>query len=248
MLTREEILQFLRDNKERFAEQYGVTKIGLFGSFARDEATEESDVDVCVEMPPTHEDVWYLQRNLWRLQEEIEEKTSREVDVVRVYREMDSLLEKCIKKDAILDTGKKWTPESRGKNRGITMTKNVDWALVLGILEKVQKSLMTIERRFQDVPDAEYFSRSELGEERKDGICMQFATVGDSFRQIDKQTNKTFLSRFTEIDWKQVIGFRDKLAHDYYRIDDNTLFVICQTHLPPLLATVNRMIEDLEKL
>ena len=35
MLTREDILQFLRDNKERFAEQYGVTKIGLFGSFAR---------------------------------------------------------------------------------------------------------------------------------------------------------------------------------------------------------------------
>ena len=45
MLTRDDILQFLRDNKERFAEQYGVTKIGLFGSFARDEATEESDVD-----------------------------------------------------------------------------------------------------------------------------------------------------------------------------------------------------------
>ena len=33
--TREEILQILRDNKERFAEKYGVTKLGLFGSFAR---------------------------------------------------------------------------------------------------------------------------------------------------------------------------------------------------------------------
>jgi predicted nucleotidyltransferase len=47
MLTREDILQILRDNKERFAEKYGVTKLGLFGSFARNEATEESDVDVC---------------------------------------------------------------------------------------------------------------------------------------------------------------------------------------------------------
>jgi hypothetical protein len=39
MLTREDILTILRDNKERFAEKYGVTKLGLFGSFARNEAT-----------------------------------------------------------------------------------------------------------------------------------------------------------------------------------------------------------------
>ena len=50
MLTREDILKILHDNKERFAEKYGVTKLGLFGSFARNEATEESDVDICVEL------------------------------------------------------------------------------------------------------------------------------------------------------------------------------------------------------
>jgi len=95
MLTREDVLQFLRENKERFAEQYGVTKIGLFGSFARDEATEESDVDVCVEMPePTYE-------GICRLREEIMEKSMRKVDIVQVRRGMDSLLRRCIKKDAI---------------------------------------------------------------------------------------------------------------------------------------------------
>ena len=94
-LTREDILQFLRENKERFAEQYGVTKIGLFGSFARGEATEESDVDVCVEITePTYS-------GMCRLREEIMEKSLREVDLVRVRRGMDSLLKKCIKKDAI---------------------------------------------------------------------------------------------------------------------------------------------------
>ena len=50
MLTREDILKILHDDKERFAEKYGVTKLGLFGSFARNEATEESDVDICVEL------------------------------------------------------------------------------------------------------------------------------------------------------------------------------------------------------
>ena len=68
MLPREGILTILRDNKERFAEKYGVTKIGLFGSFARNEATEESDVDVCVEVIEPTYDV------MFDLREEIMEK------------------------------------------------------------------------------------------------------------------------------------------------------------------------------
>jgi predicted nucleotidyltransferase len=95
MLTREEILQFLRENKERFAEQYGVTKLGLFGSFARNEATEESDVDICVELAePTYDVVF----DLW---EEIVGKTARSVDIVHVRRGMNSFLRKRIRRDAI---------------------------------------------------------------------------------------------------------------------------------------------------
>ena len=94
MLTREDILKILRDNKEQFAEKYSVTKLGLFGSFARDEATEESDVDICVEMPPVYNKMF----DLW---EEIVEKTSRSVDLVRVRREMDTLLKRRIERDAV---------------------------------------------------------------------------------------------------------------------------------------------------
>ena len=95
MLTREDVLQFLRENKERFAEQYGVTKIGLFGSFARNEATEESDVDVCVEIAkPTYDGVC-------RLREEIMEKSLRDVDLVCVRDGMNAILKKFIDRDAV---------------------------------------------------------------------------------------------------------------------------------------------------
>ena len=48
-MTKEEILDFLRENKQLLREKYHVTKIGLFGSYARDEATEESDIDIAIE-------------------------------------------------------------------------------------------------------------------------------------------------------------------------------------------------------
>ena len=94
MLTREEILQFLRDNKKRFAEQYGVTKIGLFGSFARDEATEESDVDVCVEMPPHFFSVAIVR-------EELETTFQRSVHVVRWREELRELFKERLRRDTI---------------------------------------------------------------------------------------------------------------------------------------------------
>ena len=46
--SRDDVLRLLRDHKEALRERFGVTEVYLFGSFARDEATEASDVDVVV--------------------------------------------------------------------------------------------------------------------------------------------------------------------------------------------------------
>lgn len=48
MLTREKILKELAGNETRIRD-LGVRRIGLFGSFVRDEAGEESDIDILVE-------------------------------------------------------------------------------------------------------------------------------------------------------------------------------------------------------
>jgi predicted nucleotidyltransferase len=47
-LTRAEVLTTLAEQGTLLAE-FGVQSISLFGSFARDEATDESDVDLLVE-------------------------------------------------------------------------------------------------------------------------------------------------------------------------------------------------------
>lgn len=49
MVTREIILQQLREHYPYLTAEYGVKRIGLFGSFARGTADETSDIDVVVE-------------------------------------------------------------------------------------------------------------------------------------------------------------------------------------------------------
>ena len=48
MTTRGEILDFLVRNKQYFRTRFGVTKIGLFGSYATGEQNESSDIDLIV--------------------------------------------------------------------------------------------------------------------------------------------------------------------------------------------------------
>ncbi|MGL5702785.1 MAG: nucleotidyltransferase family protein [Cetobacterium sp.] len=49
MLTKIEILNLLKKNKIQI-EALGATKIGLFGSYAKDLATDDSDVDILIEL------------------------------------------------------------------------------------------------------------------------------------------------------------------------------------------------------
>ena len=67
-MTKETILNFLKAHKEELHVKYGVTNIGLFGSYARDEATPQSDIDIVVDMPSSFSAFFglksYLEKNL----------------------------------------------------------------------------------------------------------------------------------------------------------------------------------------
>ena len=76
-MNREEVLDILRTHKPTLAERFGVTELALFGSFARDEANDESDVDVLVRYdgPATS-------RSYFGVQFYIEDLLGRRVDLV----------------------------------------------------------------------------------------------------------------------------------------------------------------------
>ena len=73
----EEILSYLRDNKDLLYEQFGVTRIGIFGSFARGDQTPGSDLDIVVDIEAGKKDL-HTFLNLKRF---LESKTARRIDL-----------------------------------------------------------------------------------------------------------------------------------------------------------------------
>ncbi len=53
-MTTEEITEFLAAHKDEMAQRFGVVKIGLFGSYARGDDREDSDIDIAIEMDTQH--------------------------------------------------------------------------------------------------------------------------------------------------------------------------------------------------
>lgn len=95
MKTKDEYLTLLRHFKERAAGQYGIRQIGIFGSVARGEQTEGSDVDIVYEGEPD-----ILMRV--HIKNELEELFGCPVDVVRLRHQLTTtLLNERILKDAI---------------------------------------------------------------------------------------------------------------------------------------------------
>ena len=45
-MKKQEIKEYLRKNKKYFYDNFGIHFIGIFGSFARDEANDKSDIDI----------------------------------------------------------------------------------------------------------------------------------------------------------------------------------------------------------
>ncbi|MBW1759326.1 MAG: nucleotidyltransferase domain-containing protein [Deltaproteobacteria bacterium] len=93
-MKRERALSELREHKQEL-KKYGVTKLGIFGSVARDEAREESDVDVVVKLKTP--DLFLMVD----LKEKLESILGTKVDLIRYSKRMNQFLKNRIDKEAL---------------------------------------------------------------------------------------------------------------------------------------------------
>jgi len=93
-MTKHDVLHYLKEHYQEFHNKYSVEKIGLFGSYARDEATAQSDIDIFVKMKP---DMF----GLIAIKEQIEEDLNTKVDIIREHKNIKPFLLEMIQKDLV---------------------------------------------------------------------------------------------------------------------------------------------------
>lgn len=80
MIQKQDILNYLKSNQQYYHNQFGVQFIGLFGSFARDEATENSDIDILYKI---EKDKKLSMFKYLKLNKQLEDNLHKKIDLVR---------------------------------------------------------------------------------------------------------------------------------------------------------------------
>ena len=92
-MTQKKVLEILKKEKEIIAKKYGVNTIAIFGSFARGENKESSDIDIVVDMPSSFE-------NFFDLKYYLEEKLNKKVDLIK-KKNLRAFIKKSIQKELL---------------------------------------------------------------------------------------------------------------------------------------------------
>lgn len=90
-----ELIGILKNFKADFADRFGIKTLGLFGSFARKQQNDSSDIDVVV----TLEESDFF--TLVAIQEELEKRTNYKVDVVNFRDSLRESFKNKVLRDAI---------------------------------------------------------------------------------------------------------------------------------------------------
>ena len=94
-MNREEIIQFLKKYKEKNSKKYHIKSLGIFGSFAKNKANDNSDIDIVVKLD--NQDLF----NLIGIKQDLEERFHHQVDIVSYREKMNLFLKKRIDEEAI---------------------------------------------------------------------------------------------------------------------------------------------------
>ena len=94
-MSRKECIDLLKSCSDTLKRDYGITSLLLFGSIARGEQKDGSDVDVFVETLTPNP---FL---LMEAKEFLEKSTGRSVDIIRNHRNLNPRLKKRIERDGV---------------------------------------------------------------------------------------------------------------------------------------------------
>lgn len=116
---------------------------------------------------------------------------------------------------------------SKGKRDYILFMEDI-----LTMIEKVER--YTQEKSFED------FSKDEMA---IDAVIRNFEIIGEAANNIPKEIQR----KYSYVEWKEMIGFRNVIIHDYFGINLKTVWNTAKNNMPLLKEHIIKMKESYEQ-
>ncbi len=70
----------------------------------------------------------------------------------------------------------------------------------------------------------------------------QLEIIGESANHISDSLKQ----KYSDIQWKEIIGLRNILIHEYFGVDVNVIWTIITVDIPKLENAITRILKDIE--
>ena len=109
--------------------------------------------------------------------------------------------------------------------------------------------LIFIEHILENIKDIEQFSRGlsknslEKNKLKQKAIIRSVEVIGEAVKNLPNSLK----NKYSAVSWKQIVGTRDRIIHQYFGVDLAIIWDIVKKGLPELKKEILKIKEDLEK-
>lgn len=86
----------------------------------------------------------------------------------------------------------------------------------------------------------DWVSDPMLSQALNNALIRHMEVIGEAARRVPQ----AFRACYPDVDWPRIVGLRNRLIHEYDRVNLPLLQLIIQNELPPLIAQLERMLEE----
>ena len=104
------------------------------------------------------------------------------------------------------------------------------------LLDDMLQSARKIKRYTKDLD----YNSFQSDDQTVDAVVRNFEIIGEAANRIDTD----FRDKNPEIEWTRILGFRNRIVHDYFGIDYEIVWSIIDTYLDEMIDWLDTIIEN----